>query len=333
MLFLISVVLFSYPNLVNAADGLNVVFTVGKNEYFINNVPYSMDVVPSLKKDSFYVPVRFAAKAVGIGEDKIFWDASAKKVILQKSAGKVEFQTGNFVFNNCGTNVKMDAVPIIENGRMMLPLDWAAFALGMNATWNPVYLIACIGNDNAQFYYRQGYDYVETAQYEAAIVSLQKAVEMEPNMAKAYNEIGYSYNMLGQFEKGIEACSMAMGYDVDLASAYSNRAYAYQQTGRTENAIRDYTRAINYGLKRASEYYSRGSLYMETSQYNEALYDFNQAIVLEPDFAPSYYNRSVLYFNAGKTELAAADIELAMKLDGGNEMYQPWNSQLKKAWE
>lgn len=329
-MLLVSIVSIVYPSIVNAEESINVVFTVGRNGYCTNGIEHSLDAAPYVKEGNLYLPLRFAAEAVGIGEDKIVWNSTVEKVSLQKPEGTIEFQIGNPIFRKNNADIKMDVVPIIKEGRVMLPLRWVADSLRVNATWNPVTLTACIGNDNAEFYYRQGYDYIDTKQYEAAIISLQKAIDLEPSMAKAYNEMGYSFNMLGQFDKGIEACGMALGYDYTLASAYSNRAYAYQQIGYKENAIRDYTRAINYGFKRASEYNSRGSLFLETEQYNEALYDFNQAIMLEPGFPPSYFNRGIIYYYAGKKELATADFKQALSLDAGNALYQDWLSQLKK---
>lgn len=319
-----------YPGTAGAEESINVMFTVGRNSYFINGIEHSMDVVPCLEEGKLYLPLRFAAAAVGIGEDKIVWDSRVKKVSLQKPGGTIEFQVGSPIFRDINSDIEMDAVPIIKEDRMLLPLRWVAEALRFNTTWNPVTLTACIGNDNAEFYYRQGYDYIDTEQYQTALISLQKAIDLDPTMAKAYNEMGYCYNMLGQFDQGITACSMAMGYNIALASAYSNRAYAYEQIGYMENAIRDYTRAIDYGLKRASEFNSRGSLFLETEQFNEALYDFNQAIMLEPDFAPSYFNRGIIYYYAGSKELAKADFEQALILDAGNDLYQAWLIQLKK---
>lgn len=187
-----------YPSIAGAEESINVMFTVGRNSYFINGMEYSMDVVPCLEEGKLYLPLRFAAEAFGIGEDKIVWDSRVKKVSLQNPQGTIGFEVGSPILKDINSDIEMDAVPIIKEGRMMLPLRWVAEALRVNTTWNPVTLTACIGNDNAEFYYHQGYDYIDTEQYQTALISLQKAIEMDPTMAKAYNEMGYSYNMPGQ---------------------------------------------------------------------------------------------------------------------------------------
>ncbi|MDD4170279.1 MAG: stalk domain-containing protein [Desulfotomaculaceae bacterium] len=310
--------------------GINVIFTAERADYLINEVKYDMDVSPFLQEGAFYVPLRFAAQGAGVDADSIVWDPLAKKVTLNMPAGTLEFTLGSRLINKFGTVLEMDQAAVMTGDRVMVPLNWLARALELDATWNPFTATACLGNASAGFYYRQGYDFIDREQYELAVAALQKAVGLDPAMARAYAEMGYCYNMLGQYQQGIEACGMALGIDTGLAVAYSSRAFAYRQTGYTENAIRDYTRAIAYGLERAVEYNNRGSLYLELELYNEAWYDFNRAALLDPAFPPSYFNRGFVYYLAGDLAPAADDFRQAASLDEGNRLYQDWLTKVNQ---
>ncbi|MGD0335494.1 MAG: tetratricopeptide repeat protein [Candidatus Omnitrophota bacterium] len=50
-------------------------------------------------------------------------------------------------------------------------------------------------------YYKEGYEYCISGEYEKAILSLQKAIELQPNYADAYFQLGEVYAHLGDNQK------------------------------------------------------------------------------------------------------------------------------------
>lgn len=315
---LVSLFAISYPLTAWADDEINAVFTINKSTYTANRLNLTLDVVPYLKTDKPFLPLRFLAYAAGFSAENIKWEPTTGKITLAGNAETLEFVVGKQFFQKNQDTFEMDVVPEIQEGRVMLPARSLSKAFGLNLSWNPITQTVSLGNDNAKFYWRQGYDLIDTGSYDLAILTLEKALTKEPNMAHAYNEMGYAYNLLGQYEKGIESFSRALGLDIKLASAYYNRGFSYAMIGYTENAIRDYTRAIEYGLRSPAVYNSRGSLFSQTGMYPEALYDFNEAIELDPAYPPSYYNRGYVYEQLGQNQQAQADYKLYLQLKGGN---------------
>lgn len=143
-LLLIAVVLLSYGSPA-AAEGENVVtFVVGSTTCVVNGYDVVMDVAPYLKNNRCFVPVRFAAVALGVANDNIFWDAATQTVTLIKDTRVVQLIAGSNILVVNGTAVTMDVAPEIVLGRVMLPVGWMALAFGASTAWDEVTQTATI---------------------------------------------------------------------------------------------------------------------------------------------------------------------------------------------
>jgi len=113
------------------------VFTIGQSSYTLNNVPVAMDVAPYLKNDRTYLPIRYIANACGVPDDNILWNADDASVVLIKGDRVVKLVIGSNVMLINGVPFTMDVAPeIVDPGRTMLPLRWAAQALGATVEWD-----------------------------------------------------------------------------------------------------------------------------------------------------------------------------------------------------
>ena len=113
------------------------VFTIGQSSYTLNNVPVAMDVAPFLKNDRTYLPIRYIANACGVPDDNILWNADDASVVLIKGDRVVKLVIGSNVMLINGVPFTMDVAPeIVDPGRTMLPLRWAAQALGATVEWD-----------------------------------------------------------------------------------------------------------------------------------------------------------------------------------------------------
>ncbi|KUK31612.1 MAG: Copper amine oxidase-like domain-containing protein [Thermoanaerobacterales bacterium 50_218] len=120
-----------------AGSGNTAVFTIGKNSYVLNGNTVVMDVAPYIKEGRTFLPLRFAANAVGVADDNVLWDAATGKVTVIKGDRVVQFTIGSNVMLLNGAEVAMDVVPEVVAGRTMLPIHWLACALGVTIEWDP----------------------------------------------------------------------------------------------------------------------------------------------------------------------------------------------------
>jgi tetratricopeptide (TPR) repeat protein len=102
---------------------------------------------------------------------------------------------------------------------------------------------------------------------------------------------GISFAMNGEYQKAIECYDKAIELDPNLAEAYNNRGVAYRALRLYESAIEDCNKAIELDPNLAEAYNNRGLAYCALNQYEKAIEDFNKAIELNPNYAIAYNNR------------------------------------------
>jgi hypothetical protein len=111
-------------------------FSIGSYNYYVDGQKYSMDVAPYTKDGRTYLPVRYAALALGVQDDGVIWDGQNEYITLNKGTKFVQLQIGSEIINNMGTRTTMDVVPEVVNGRAMLPVHWLAEAFEYSVGWD-----------------------------------------------------------------------------------------------------------------------------------------------------------------------------------------------------
>jgi tetratricopeptide (TPR) repeat protein/predicted Ser/Thr protein kinase len=155
----------------------------------------------------------------------------------------------------------------------------------------------------------------------AAVPFLKRAVELDPNFARAFASLGVRYNNLGQASLAIQSVKKA--YELrdrvsEREKYYISCTYFTLATGELEKAIqqyefwirdypRDYVAATNLGVN-----------YFTLGQFERAAAVTRQALDLEPGSILGYNNLGVTYFSMNRLDEAksAFDEALARNLDG-----------------
>ena len=113
------------------------VFTVGDKNFVVDGAKSSMDVVPYIKEDRVYLPLRYFAGALGIADEHITWNQEQRQVGINRNGKVVRLTIDSDILYVGNTGVQMDVAPeIIAPGRTMLPLRWIAEALDCNVYWD-----------------------------------------------------------------------------------------------------------------------------------------------------------------------------------------------------
>ncbi|HYA63254.1 MAG TPA: protein kinase [Candidatus Sulfotelmatobacter sp.] len=154
-----------------------------------------------------------------------------------------------------------------------------------------------------------------------ALPFLKRAVELDPNFARAYATLGVRYNNLGQASLAIE--SVRRAYELrnrvsEREKYYISCTYFTLVTGELEKAIqqyelwiqdypRDYVAATNLAVN-----------YFTLGQFERAAAVTRGALLLEPASVIGYNNLGVAYFSMNRLDEAKSTFEeaLARKLDG-----------------
>ena len=110
------------------------VFKVGAGKYVVNDL-IKEDAAPYIKNGRTYLPIRYVAYALGIGDNSIAWDDDSETVYLVKNGEIMKVKVGGGISLG-NRQVSTDAPPEISQGRAMLPLRAVAEAFGCKVNWD-----------------------------------------------------------------------------------------------------------------------------------------------------------------------------------------------------
>ncbi len=156
--------------------------------------------------------------------------------------------------------------------------------------------------------------------YKEAITNYDKAIELNPQLAIAYNNRGTENAALHKYKEAIEDYNKAIELNPQLVEAYNNRGNAKSNLGDSKEAIADYNKAIELDPQYVDAYYNRGNAKLHSGKNEEAIEDYNKAIELNPKYAKAYCNRGVAKLALGRHEEAIKDYDKAKTLfaESGN---------------
>jgi tetratricopeptide (TPR) repeat protein len=137
---------------------------------------------------------------------------------------------------------------------------------------------------------RQGNSFFEKGQYDQSIAYFNKAVEIDPKDAEAYNNRGVAYDNKGQYDKAIADCTKAIEINPEYELPYNNRCCVYYKRGRYDNAVADCARAIKINPSYAAAYKNRGMAYFYKREYEKAWDDVYKAQNLGYNVNPEFIN-------------------------------------------
>ncbi|MCZ8039749.1 MAG: tetratricopeptide repeat-containing serine protease family protein, partial [Microcystis sp. LE17-20A] len=156
--------------------------------------------------------------------------------------------------------------------------------------------------------------------YDEGLAAINQAINLAPRAAWYLNR-GLLYSDLQKYELALSDYNKAIDINPNYAKAYNNRGFLYHNQQKYELALSDYNKAIDINPNYALAYNNRGLLYHNQQKYELALSDYNKAIDINPNDALAYVNRGVVYALTREFPKALADAEKASELyrQQGNE--------------
>jgi beta-lactamase regulating signal transducer with metallopeptidase domain len=96
----------------------------------------------------------------------------------------------------------------------------------------------------------------------------------------------------GQIEDAVADFNKAIEIYPDYAAAYQNRGSVYCFQGRFDDAVSDYNKAIDINPDLSASYIDRGSIYQLQGKIDDAISDFSRALALNPEDPETYHQRN-----------------------------------------
>jgi lipoprotein NlpI len=154
--------------------------------------------------------------------------------------------------------------------------------------------------------------------FEVAIQFYTKAIEDKtlPSGALAilFGDRGIAYHRTGRDDRAIEDYDRAIQLAPNDAHAFDNRGNAYFGMGEFDRAIQDYDRSIQLAPHSARAFDNRGSAYYCQGQIDDAIRDYDESIRIDASNADAFENRGNAYFLTGRLAEAEGDLRTASDL-------------------
>ena len=128
--------------------------------------------------------------------------------------------------------------------------------------------------------------------------------------AEEYVKRGIANGKKGNFTQLISDCTKAIEINPNYARAYYCRGYAYYQQGNLIQAISDFTKTVEINPY-PEAYYYRGRAYLDQGNSTQAISDFTKTIEICPNYAAAYYDRGHVYYKIKEYDKAWADMHKA----------------------
>jgi tetratricopeptide (TPR) repeat protein len=205
-------------------------------------------------------------------------------------------------------------------------LLFVAVSFGQKTSWETIYDVPQgkkgvkrftklieVDSNNAELYWRRGYEYYRTKQYSLALPDFTKAISKDStfNHSDVLADRGLSEEMLGMFDDAITDFSKAIAYSYTqdttipqgLDKYYYHRGRTKFKVGDTANAILNLDSSLKFWN---FHYYARklrAMLFAMTGQYQKAMddYDFllnkwqggGMDFSIDSEYAIDYYWRGI----------------------------------------
>lgn len=161
---------------------------------------------------------------------------------------------------------------------------------------------------------REANDLWRDGQFDLAIETCDRALDLDPNSALAYLHRAKAHNGKKEYEVAIGDASAAIQLDPQIASAYGNRGWANHQLLRYQDAIRDYKEAVRHGARTAQTYSNLGYCYTQIDEHKLAIESFNQALDIDSKYLFALRYRGWAYDAISDFDRAIQDYTAAIEL-------------------
>lgn len=157
---------------------------------------------------------------------------------------------------------------------------------------------------------------------EAALDDFEKAIELNPNLAKAFAMRGnlYLYKAFywdeeEKFDLAMADFDKALSIDKNCKEAYLGQGDFYEKKQAYEKSAESYSKAIAIDNNYVAAYKRRSMVNSFINKDNECLNDYNKIIELDPYDHYTYFERGMWYFDEGDYRQSIVDFSQAIKLN------------------
>lgn len=167
-------------------------------------------------------------------------------------------------------------------------------------------------------YLEEGYTLFNKHQYNDALVAFERACNLDPTFADAYEGCGTALFYLGHKDEALEAYEQAIRLNPSYASAFSGKGNILYEAKRYAEAFDAYDHATLLDPGLVDAYIGKGNSLYYLGRYDEAILAYDMAIQLDPKSIAAYDGKGWVLWHARHYQAALAAFDYAVQLDPRN---------------
>jgi len=150
--------------------------------------------------------------------------------------------------------------------------------------------------------------------HDAAAVQWRKAVQLNPEDARARNNLAVSLAKMGKAAEALPHFQKALALDPNAAEAHNSFGAALAATGRIDDAIPHYQKALTGNPRNAEALSNLGSALAQKGRIDEAISYFEKALAVDPEHLGAHVNLAAALGQKGNVREAIPHFRKAVAL-------------------
>ncbi|KAB8314540.1 serine/threonine-protein kinase [Tolypothrix campylonemoides VB511288] len=190
-----------------------------------------------------------------------------------------------------------------------------------------IYIVNAINSANSTELYKQANTLYELQRYQDALSRYEKAVNIRPEYAQAWNGQGKTLYELKEYKEALAAYDQAIQLEPDYLLAWSGRGFTLNKLQRYQEAIASFDKALQLQNNYPEVWNAKGEALAKLNEYDQALKSYDKAIELNKEYYGAWYNKALLLQNIKRYDesISAYDKVLELKQDYERAWYNKGN--------
>jgi tetratricopeptide (TPR) repeat protein len=160
-------------------------------------------------------------------------------------------------------------------------------------------------------------DLTRSNQPEAAIREWTKAVELNPEEARAQFNLALVLDRQGRFEEAIASYGKAVKLDPQNTGAHTNLAVALARIGKLEEALEEFRKCVEIDPTSAKARHNLGLALIQTGRIQEGIEHCQASVDINPDYVEARNTLGMALAVSGRLDEAVIHLERAVSLNPG----------------
>jgi protein O-mannosyl-transferase len=170
------------------------------------------------------------------------------------------------------------------------------------------------GNVNENVYFNFGNLMMQAGRTDEAFSYYRKALELNPNFAKAHTNYGLLLSDMGRTEEAIAHYLKALEHGPDV-EVHNNLGTLLAKMGRTDEAMVHFLKALEINPNYGDAHYNFGLLLADMGRTDEAMVHYLKALEINPNDGGAHYNLGLLLADMGRSDEAIAHYQKALEFN------------------